>query len=458
MPLSRHVKRRCARPRAARLGFCVVLCATSVLAGAPRVRADEAGSPRGEQTTGLPTPAALVPAIPRIGLAEALTRATQKNPRAEVALEEIRRAEALVTEARAGFLPSLAANGLYTRLDHDRQLSGRVLANQDQVTANLTLSVPLLAPQRWVQTRQAKDRAEVSRLDADEVRRQVAISTAHAYLAVVAQHRVIEVDQRALDNARAHFDYAHTRNLGGIGNQLDDTRAGQDVASREAALEQALAGLTQAQEALGVMVGVDGALDSEDQVHTATPAEVDAREVPQRGDVLAGRRRVRAAEHVERDTWADYAPTLGATFAPFYNHPSTPTQPRTGWSAQLILSIPLFQGGLRIGQQRERDALLAESRAQLAGVEREAKSQVRVSLSTVQRAEASFAASSRAAELARQALEMATLAYKAGATTNIEIIDAERRARDAEADAVAAEDAARRARLDLLAALGKLTP
>ncbi|MEY4508899.1 MAG: hypothetical protein RLZZ450_1021 [Pseudomonadota bacterium] len=297
----------------------------------------------------------------------------------------------------------------------------------------------------------------MSRLDADEVRRQVVISTAHAYLAVVAQHRVIEVDQRALDNAKAHYDYAHTRNLGGIGNQLDDTRAGQDVASREAELERALSGLTQAQEALGVMVGVDGALDSEEQVALpATPAQVDTREVPQRGDVLAGRRRVRAAEHVKRDTWADYAPTLGATFAPFYNNPSTPTQPQTGWSAQIVLSIPLFQGGLRIGQQRERDALLAESRAQLEGVEREAKSQVRVSLSTVQRAEASFVASSRAAELARQALEMATLAYKAGATTNIEIIDAERRARDAEADAVTAEDAARRARLDLLAALGRL--
>ena len=89
---------------------------------------------------------------------------------------------------------------------------------------------------------------------------------------------------------------------------------------------------------------------------------------------------------------------------------------------------------------------------------REAKSQVRVALSTVERAEASFAAAARAAGLARQALEMATLAYKAGATTNIEVIDAERSARDAEADAVQAEDAARRARLDLLAALGHLKP
>ena len=445
----------------------VCLYVASALAGACPAAADEQ---RTEAPAAVAIPAVVplprpgagaeeLPAltIPRIGLAEALTRATQRNPRAEIALAEIRRSEALITEARAGFLPSLSANGSFTRLDHDRALNGRVLQNQNQLTANLALAVPLLAPQRWVQTRQARDQSEVARLDESEVRRQLAITTAHAYLALVAQHRVIEVDQRALDNARAHYEYAHTRNEGGIGNQLDDTRAGQDVASREAELEQALAGLTQAQEALGVMVGVDGPLDSEPQLALpAMPMQVDTQEVPQRGDVLAGTRRVLAAEHVKTDSWADYAPTLGGVIAPFYNNPSTPTQPQTGWSAQIILSIPLFQGGLRIGQQRERDALLAESRAELAGIAREAKSQVRVSLSTVQRAEASYTAAERAAALARQALVMATLAYKAGATTNIEVIDAERSARDAEADAVAAEDAARRARLDLLAALGRL--
>jgi outer membrane protein TolC len=62
----------------------------------------------------------------------------------------------------------------------------------------------------------------------------------------------------------------------------------------------------------------------------------------------------------------------------------------------------------------------------------------------------------QAAELSRKALTMANTAYEAGATSDIEVIDAERRARDAETAAVVAEDTARRARIDLLAALGKL--
>jgi outer membrane protein TolC len=51
---------------------------------------------------------------------------------------------------------------------------------------------------------------------------------------------------------------------------------------------------------------------------------------------------------------------------------------------------------------------------------------------------------------------MANLAYRAGASTDIEVIDAERRSRDAETSAVQAEDAARRARLELLVATGQL--
>jgi outer membrane protein len=73
----------------------------------------------------------------------------------------------------------------------------------------------------------------------------------------------------------------------------------------------------------------------------------------------------------------------------------------------------------------------------------------------VKRAEASLAAATNAARLAKSALELATLAYQAGATTNIEVIDAERRARDAETAAAVAEDNARQARVDLLAATGR---
>ena len=56
---------------------------------------------------------------------------------------------------------------------------------------------------------------------------------------------------------------------------------------------------------------------------------------------------------------------------------------------------------------------------------------------------------------AAEVLKITDLAFRAGATTNIELIDAQRRARDADTAAALAEDRVRQSRLDLLVALGR---
>jgi hypothetical protein len=70
-------------------------------------------------------------------------------------------------------------------------------------------------------------------------------------------------------------------------------------------------------------------------------------------------------------------------------------------------------------------------------------------LAQIRRADQAGKSAASAAKLAHEALALADLAYRAGATTNLEVIDAERRARDADTAAVIAEDNARQARLDL---------
>ena len=64
-------------------------------------------------------------------------------------------------------------------------------------------------------------------------------------------------------------------------------------------------------------------------------------------------------------------------------------------------------------------------------------------------------ADARELDAAAAKVELAELSYRAGATSNIEVVDAERRAREAETAYAVAEDASRQARLDLLAACGR---
>jgi outer membrane protein TolC len=409
----------------------------------------------------LASPAFAAPPAPpmeQLTLDEAVRRAIARNPTALIAEEEIRRTEGIVKEVRAGSLPTLTANAAATRIDNTRKVGANVVTPLNYRNANVNLTIPLFAPQRWLAWKNFGAQVEIARLSSEDARRAVAAATARAYISVMAQHRLVQITVQARNSARAHLEDAHARFEVGSGNRLDEVRAGQEVATDEAQLAQAESGLSRAREVLGVLVGADGPIEVGEQLALpALPAPEDALRDAEdkRPDVLASKLRTESAQSVLRDSWADYMPLLSAVAQPFYNSPSTSTLPETGWQAQLVLSIPLFDGGFRYGVRRERSALFEESKAQLEGLLRQSRSEVRAAFDAVRGADDSLRSARQAASLARQALDMSMLAYREGATNDLEVVDAERRARDADVAALSAEDTARQARIDLLAASGR---
>lgn len=393
---------------------------------------------------------------PKVSFEDAIQRAMTRNPQSALAAEDIRHAEALVQQARSAWLPTLTGNATYTRLDSDRQLNGRVIAAADTVNANLTLTVPLIAPKPWAATARAKENRENAKLTLVDARRQVAIAAGRAYITVIGQRRVLESTQQARDTARAHEEFAKSRFAGGVGNRLDYVRASQERATSETRVQTQLIAMTRSQEALGILLGENGPVDAMDASLAAPPTLAAALgQVETRSDVAATRDRVESARKSVRDSYVDYLPILTGTAQPFYQNPASLTLPTTGWTAQLLLSLPIFDGGNRYGLEHERDAVYEQSKTKLDAALRQARSEVRVAFEAVQRADDALAQAREASKLAQESLELSQLAYRAGATSNLEVVDAERRARDAETDAAVAEDASRQARLDLLAAAGR---
>jgi outer membrane protein len=304
----------------------------------------------------------------------------------------------------------------------------------------------------------AKDNVEVARMSTADTQRQIALTAARAYLTVIQQSRLVEVNELALKSARDHYGYSHTRLSGGVGNRIDDVRAAQVVASTEAQLGPIYAGLARAREALGLVIGENKAVDADPNVALGNVPPLgtalgEAR--TRRTDVKVAEQRARAADRAKKDDWTDYMPILSGLFQPFYQTPASLTQPTTGWQAQLILSVPFYDGGMRYGLADERSAIQAGARAQLEGALRQASSDVRTWFENMRRADTALVSAQNAAKLAKEALDLANLSYRAGATTNIEVLDAERRSLDAATAAVIAEDAARQTRLELLAASGR---
>lgn len=394
-------------------------------------------------------------AYEKISLTEAVRRALARNPTAVIAAQELQRSHALLMQARAGSLPSLTLTGTLTRLDADRVALGRVIAAKNQQSANLSLNVPLVAPRAWANWSEASMNIATATAAQQNTRRSLATSVARAYLAIISLKRQVDTTRRAVANDRSHYEFTHMRFTGGVGTRVDEVRAAQQLAVDEATLSSLFASLARAREALSVLVAEDKPVDTLDDINLADGDARFEEAASRRQDVQAAKQRALAADKIRRQSWTDFMPAVNGVVQPFFQHPSSLTMPETGWQAMLVLSFPLIEGGLRRGQLRERDALLAEARAQYDGLLRQTRSDLRVAIEEVRRADEAMRSAGAAAELAHHALELANLAYHAGATTNIEVIDAERRARDADSAVVVAEDNVRQARLDLLVAAGQ---
>lgn len=388
---------------------------------------------------------------------EAVERAIRYGTNPLVSFQEIARAEGLLGQARSTALPLVSLGGSYTLLDHARTFAGSLIQGQNTLGATATLAVPILTPQAWVGWAHGAQGVDVAVASDASVRRAAAITAAHAYLTVVATHRAIEVSETAVATARGHYSYALSRREGGVGNELDVRRAEQEMSASEVQLQAAYAALARSREALGIICGAERPLDTKDV--PAAPLYPDLaqaeRGIETRQDVRAAKEQVRAANAVWKDSWADWVPILTGSFQGFLQNPVTVTTPAEGWIAQLVLTVPLFEGGLRPALAGQREAAARESEVELQAALLQAHSDVRLSFETLRYAVAGYQAARRGAASAMAALDLANQSYRAGATSNLDVIDAEQRARDAATTAVVAEDAVRQAKVDLLAAAGR---
>ena len=146
---------------------------------------------------------------------------------------------------------------------------------------------------------------------------------------------------------------------------------------------------------------------------------------------------------------------MTASFDPQFVTPSGLFQPSKTWRLTIVATQSIFDGGQRKALARQRQAAFDSSTQALAGIELQAQSDVRLAHESVQSYERALTSARLSSQQAADVLRITTIAFEAGATTNLEVIDAQRSARDAETTTALAEDAVRKARLELLVALGR---
>ncbi|MEP6783809.1 MAG: TolC family protein, partial [Acidobacteriota bacterium] len=386
---------------------------------------------------------------------QAIARALEKNPTVAIAATNILRSEALLEQARAAVRPRVSGNVTNTTLDAGREFSGQTTQPQNQSIVGLAASMPVLAAAQWAARTQVMDQIEIARLSVTDTRRQIAVATASAYLAVIAQKRQVEVSRSALETARQQLGYDTRRREGGVGSRLNELRSRQIVSATQAVLEVLLFNVVRAQEALGVLLADNGPVDVNGEPAFEIPQPVAETEwLPNRPDIKVFIAQQLANERIVKDSRLDWWPQAAVSFGPQLLTPAGIFQPSRTWALSVQLSQPIYEGGQRRGLRHQREAVFQASTLSLEQAQIDARSEVRIARAEVVARERALVSARAAADDANEVLKITIVAFDAGATTNIEVVDAQRSARDLELAVVQSEDAVRQARLELLVALG----
>jgi outer membrane protein TolC len=266
----------------------------------------------------------------------------------------------------------------------------------------------------------------------------------------------VDVNLRARENAQAHVDYARRRFEGGVGSRLNELRAAQELETDEVFLEASRLAVRRAQEALGVLIAADAPVDAAGEPAFEVPSVPAGEEwLAERPDVQLFTAQVSAANRVFTDSWKDWVPSATASFEPQFVAPAGLFQPSRTWRGFVSLSVPIFDAGARRATARQREVAVGTARIQLTDVQLRARAELRAARAAVESTERARTHARLAAQHAADVLRISDIAFREGLTSNIELIDAQRRARDADTAVAQAEDRVRQARLDLLVALGR---
>jgi outer membrane protein TolC len=396
----------------------------------------------------------------RVTFTEAVSRAIERNPNSAIAAAGILRAEALLTQAQSASRLQVNALVTTTTLNRSVKFEDSTVTPMNQVAGTLDVRLPLYAPVQWARRAQAEDAKNVAELSSDNVRRQTALATADAYLTILAMRRVAEGNIRARDTAREHYELARQLEAQGAGSRLNLLRAQQELSVDEVLVEGALLAAYRAQEGLGVLLVSDGPVDAaEDPAFAPPPEGADVTPPPpglllQRSDLKLFSAEQSAAQRVLDDSRKDRYPYLEGILQGQSVYPSQFFSDANSARLLFQLSIPLFDSGQRAGLKAERQAALNVTTATLAGATTQASSEVRAARVAVDSATRAVTSARAGAGQAQQVVDITNISFRAGGSTNIEVIDAVRRGRDSDTAVAVAEDTLRRAQLDLLAALG----
>jgi outer membrane protein TolC len=380
---------------------------------------------------------------------EALTHVRARSTDLRVAALEIIRAEAQSRIALAGVLPTLNGSVQYTHNLITNETLQPVSVNPptfksvntpfpDFLTGSIIASQPVIHPREWYAIGTAKAGETVAQLGLEDTKRTIALAVANQLVAVVTAERVAELNRVGLYNALTRLELATRKTSLGSGTGLDVVRARQDVETARATLVAGDESLRQAREALGIALGLP------EQVGVSPNADLNGLEkaagktckaiahVDDRADVAGLRAKIEVAHRNVNDVRYQFSPTIDFRSSLATTTVNTGAAPNTTWNVQAVLTVPIWDGGVKYGNLRDNSAQELEAVQKLEAGKRQAIIQVIQAKRAVGVAEDKHRVAGQARDLAAENDRLTRTSYLEGRGTSLELVTAAQQLREAE--------------------------
>jgi outer membrane protein TolC len=395
---------------------------------AAALAAEGAATPTGEAPAAVAEPALLT-------LDEALAQLDERSVAILTSRARSEEAGAVVRQATAPLLPTLGANGTYTRNSDDRRLNlppamggGEIIMQATQQwSAGGQLRVPLVVPSSWWELAAAKDAARAAGSSAEAARFQIRTAFVQAAHLATAAEEVVLASERAVESATEHERSAQRRVAAGTSPPLDHLRAQTERIRRESDLAKARADLERGRLALGILLGRDAPVRV--KVPAAEPgapaaAPLVERALERRPELAAVRAQADAARAQVDSAKARLAPQLSGTIAAFVSDVPYVTGETTGWRATLDLTWALYDGGFRYGKRRQAEAQLSAASASAEGARLQVIQEVQDAARDVAVATERLRLAEQQRKLAADAAGSAKRSFEAGVASSLDVVDA----------------------------------
>jgi len=382
---------------------------------------------------------------------DALAMLRAHSPDYVSSYENVKRAEAQSRIALAALLPVLNAQGSYVHQFFTETIAlgpppapAFVTPAPDTLAASAILQWNVLNPRAYYAVGTADLNIDVAKLTFSDRRRAIALSVVNSMLSTLAASRVAELNRVGLRSALERLALTQARLQFGQGTPLDVDRAEQDVAAARALLITGDEALRQSREALGAALGSttpiaapgDLSLDAFEAAVAHTCRLND--DLERRPDVVAARLRTEVAERGVHDAELMFAPYIGLS-SQLSSANTAILAPLTTWNAQAVLTLPLYDGGVRYGAMKDSHAALEQARQALVS----ARINAVVSAAQASRGVAVYEASREVAQqqrdLAARIDQRTRDSYARGAGTSLDLVVSAQSLRQAEINLVLLE-------------------